>query len=66
MAHQIKDFTIFLHTESGEMIPVIIDSHDWNDWFFVKQKDGEGATFHVRSCDLYTNCRRLLSSYGGL
>ena len=53
---------IFLHTENGEMVLVFIDDHDIDDWFYVRAVDGNHL-YHVRSCDLYHNCARLLSSY---
>lgn len=59
----MNDSKIFLHTEAGEMVSVFIDEHDCDDWFYVRREDGKGSLLHVRSCDLYHNCARLLSSY---
>jgi len=58
----MNDSKIFLHTEAGEMVSVFIDDHDHDDWFYVRAVDGNHL-YHVRSCDLYHNCSRLLSSY---
>ena len=51
----------YLHTESGGMLPVVIEENDGDGWFYVR--DEAGNLLHCHKSDLYFSAERALSTY---
>lgn len=50
-----------LHTEAGDMLPVVIEENDRDGWFYVR--DEAGHLLHCHKSDLYFSAAHALSVY---